>query len=403
MDVFNFRLEFEPGFIHFGAKIVMAAAALAASIPELDGAVKGGSPERRVQILRQVTDLFVSAADRLNEKQISVFDDVLVLLIERVEARTLAHLSDALSKIDLAPREVIRQLAFHSDASVAAPVLTKSNRLSEKDLIEIANTHSQQHLLAISGRKTLNEALTDTLIRHGDVNVSNALARNGGARFSECGYATLVGRAERDESLTEKLGLRLDIPAILLRELLATATDAVRARFLTGPRPVMQEKNQAPIAVIAEQISAVPPKPIDYTRAQSEVVALNRVGRLNDSMVNRFAVGHEYSNVVAALSFMSEVKIEAIKPLIENDRLYGLIVACKAARLSWATTTMIIRNRPECPPVTQRELEQGLEVFEGLLLSVAQWTIRFGADRIAAERSAHSDAAPAAFRPSRAV
>jgi uncharacterized protein (DUF2336 family) len=366
----------------------MAAAASMALIAELDSAVKGGS--RRAQILRQVTDLFVSNADRLNETQISLFDDVLVPLIEQAEARTLAHLSATLSEIDLAPRETVRQLAFHDDPAVAVPVLTKSNRLSEKDLIEITNTRGQQHLLAISGRKTINETLADALIRRGDVNVSNALAVNGGARFSECGYATLVGRAERDESLMEKLGLRWDIPAKLLRELLEAATDLVRARFLTAPRPAPQQKIQAP-AVIAEQISAALRKPIDYTHAKSEVVALNRAGRLNDSTVNRFAVGHEYTNVVAALSFMSDVKIEAIEPLIRSDRLYGLAVACKAARLSWSTTAMIIRNRPGCPPVTQQELEQCLEVFEALLLSVAQWTIRFGADRIAAKENDRSD------------
>ena len=359
----------------------MAAAAPTALIAELDGAIKGAS--RCLQVMGQLADLFVSNACRLNETQISLFDEVFVPLIERAEAPTLAHLSTTLAEIDLAPRDTILRLALHDDPVVAAPVLTKSNRLSEKDLIEIASTRSQQHLLAISGRKTLNEALTDALIRLGDVEVSSALARNGGAHFSECGYATLVGRAERDESLMEKLGLRWDIPAKLLRELLEKATDVVRARFLTAPRPIPQQKIQAP-AVVAEQASAVRPRPIDYTRAQNEVIALNRAGKLNDSTVNRFAVGCEYTNVVAALSFMSDVKIEAIEPLIKSDRLYGLIVACKAARLSWSTTTMIIRNRPGCPPVPQQGLEQGLEVFEALLLSVAQWTIRFGSDRIAA-------------------
>jgi uncharacterized protein (DUF2336 family) len=368
----------------------MATAASAALITELDDAVTGGSPERRMQILRQVTDLFLSDARRLDEAQISVFDEILVRLIERVEVRTLARLSVILSETEMAPRQAVRQLAFHDDASVAAPVLTKSDRLSEKDLIEIANTRGPQHLVAIAGRKTLNEALTDTLIRRGNADVFNALARNDVARFSECGYATLVGRAERDESLIEKLGLRLDIPGNLLRELLAMATDAVRARFLTAPRPVMGNKTQAPI-----EVGAVPPRPIDHTQAQNEVAALNRAAKLNDSAVNRFAVRREYANVVAALSFMTEVKIEAIQLLINSDRLYGLIVACKAARLSWSTTTMIILNRPECPPATEQELEQGLEVYQALSLSVAQWTIRFGSDRIAAKANERSGAAVA--------
>ncbi len=86
----------------------------------------------------------------------------------------------------------------------------------------------------------------------------------------------------------------------------------------------------------------------------------------------------EYTHVVAALALKADVKVEAIEPLLEPDRVYGLIVACKAARLTWSTTTMIVRNRPNCPPSTDRELEQCVAVFESLLLSVAQWTIRFG-------------------------
>ena len=64
------------------------------------------------------------------------------------------------------------------DPLVAAPVLRKSSCLSDKDLLEIAKSRGQQHLLAISDRKALSEALTDALMRFGDVNVSNALARN---------------------------------------------------------------------------------------------------------------------------------------------------------------------------------------------------------------------------------
>ncbi|MBA2403106.1 MAG: DUF2336 domain-containing protein [Bradyrhizobium sp.] len=361
----------------------MVAAASPNSIAEQAGAAKAESSQRDASILKQVADLFLSNADRLREAQIGAFDGILVPLIERMEAKALIHLSEALSTSDLAPRETIRKLALHNDPLVAAPVLRNSNRLSDKVLVEIAKTVSQQHLLAISGRKTLSEALTDALMRLGDVNVSNALARNAGAQFSECGYATLVGRAERDESLTEKLGLRLDLPANLLRELLAKATDIVRARFLTASRPVMGKVQGSGKAAAGQ---TAPRKKIDYAQAQGEVLALSRTGKLSDSIVNRYAVRGEYTNVVAALSLLSDVKIEAIEPLIEPERLYGLIVACRASRLSWSTMTMIIRNRPGCSPPTQRELEQAREVFDGLLLSVAQWTARFGADRITAKK-----------------
>ena len=247
--------------------------------------------------------------------------------------------------------------------------------------------------MAICDRKTLSEALTDALMRLGDVNVSNALARNAGAKFSECGYATLVGRAERDESLAEKLGLRLDMPGEF-----APGASRKGCRHRAGAVPdgaatCRAWKAQGSAAAGAGQTWRRP-KAIDYTQAQSEVLALNRAGKLNDSIVNRFAVRGEYTNVVAALALKTDVKVEAIAPLIESDRMYGLIVACKAARLSWSTTTMIVRNRPDCPPATQRELDQCVAIYKSLLLSVAQWTIRFGSDRILAKKNERAANAP---------
>ena len=149
----------------------MTAALLPELIAELDAAVKAGSPQRGDRILGQVTSLLLSNVDRLGEAQLSVLDDVLVHLIEQAEIGSLAELSRSLSRIEQAPRETVRRLAFHSDPSVAAPVLRNSGRLSENDLIEIAKTLDQQHLLAISERMTLSESLTDVLMRRGDADI----------------------------------------------------------------------------------------------------------------------------------------------------------------------------------------------------------------------------------------
>jgi hypothetical protein len=354
----------------------MSGKASAALIAELDDVIKAGSPSRQTRILKQVADLFQADVDRLDEIRTNVFDDVLIRLMERVDTQALIHLSTILSEIELAPRETVYRLAFHEDAAVAAPVLARSNRLSDAQLIEIAGTRGQQQLLAISARRNLSEALTEVLIGRGDAETLNALAQNAGARFSESSYGALIGNAERDESLVERLGLRLDIPAKLLRKVLAMASDAVWLRLSAASRPVANVKAQT------HAVAYAPSPPIDYTEVMNEVVALNRAGKLKDPTVNRFAVRGEHDKVVAALAFMTEVTAEEIEPLMTSGRLYGLIVACKAARLDWSTTTQIIRARPGCAPVTQRELEQGREVFDALLLSVAQWTVRFGGNRI---------------------
>lgn len=359
-----------------------------ALIADLEDAVRTGSSERRVQMLRQMTDLFLSDADRLNEQQISVFDNVLVRLMDRIEERTLAQLSGQLADLNAAPKEVVRTLAYHEEASVAGPVLRNSSRLEQADLMEIASKRGQDHLLAISGRASLDEALTDVLIKRGDRRVSQTLAGNQGAQFSTSGYSTLVQRSEHDEELACGLGLRLDIPLDLLRQLLIKATQAVRDKLLAKAPPELRDKIQSAISAIAEQIGVEPVKVVDYTRAQSAVLALNRAGNLNDSAVNRFALEGEYDNVVAAMSLLASVKTDAIETVLRNPKPDGLIVACRASRLSWSTVTMIIRNRPGMPPVAHEDLEQGKQVFDMLSLSSAQRTMRFWSAQTSAKRSA---------------
>jgi uncharacterized protein (DUF2336 family) len=126
-----------------------------AVIGELESALKDGSSAKRIETLRRVTDLFLDDADRLNEQQVKIFDDVLMHLIERIETKALVQLDSALAPVDNAPIEVIWRLADDDHIEVAGPVLVRSARLSDDDLVRIAERKSQQHLLAISGRASL--------------------------------------------------------------------------------------------------------------------------------------------------------------------------------------------------------------------------------------------------------
>ena len=65
----------------------------------LDAAFQSGSSKKCLAMRRQVTDLFLSEANRLNEEQISVFDNGLVQLAERIETRTLVKISEHLAPI----------------------------------------------------------------------------------------------------------------------------------------------------------------------------------------------------------------------------------------------------------------------------------------------------------------
>lgn len=354
----------------------MAASKSAALIAAgLEGASEQRSPERWSEILRQITSLFLTDAYRLSDAQIVLFDTVFHQLVERVDAQTLAVLSDKLSGISAAPPNTVRLLASHTDVLVAGPVLRRSNRLTDRNLVEIANLRSEEHMLEIASRQTVSASLSDELVARGELSVLSRLTQNLGAKFSEDGCAALVAKAMQNKALAEQVVRRSDLPPELRRQLAAKVTDD-RTRFLQTVPSSLQDKIQAAVATTVERAELPAPTHADYSAAKAKMVELSRKGGLNDRSVNGFAVKREYVDVVAALSFLSGASVEVILPLLHTAELDGLVVACKAARLNWSTTTMVVRHRPAAIAVAEKELEQARAVFDGLSISVAQRTIR---------------------------
>ena len=327
----------------FGGKSADEWAQPLSLIEELESAVREKSAENRIKTLRRITDLFLRDADRLNEEQINVFDDVVCALAERIEKTALAELSKRLAPVDAAPMRVVTRLARDDDIAVAAPVLTGSRRLATADLVQIAQTKSQAHLLAISERATLEPKLTDVLVVRGDKNVVSALAKNAGASFSDTGFTRLVERAEGDDGLGEIVGLRKDLPGNLLQELLRRATDIVRQKILSLTPPERREAIERVIARIGKSIGKNSEH--DYSDAERSVAALAASGGLNEAALLRFVQKRQSDELVVALARLGSAPIGTVAHLLKGQRNDAVLFPCKAAGLIWPTVEFILRDR----------------------------------------------------------
>lgn len=313
-----------------------------ALMSELEDALQSGAPERRVALLRRITDLFLSDANRLNEDQVSLFDDLLTHLAHRIEERVLSQISIKLAPVPNAPINMITLLANDDNIAVAGPVLAQSNRIAEDDLIQIAKSKSQTHLLAIAIRASLSEALTDILIERGDKRVVGKLARNSGARFSNGGYEIVVNRAEGDDELGENLGLRFDIPLSLLKQLLMQATNLVRSRLLAAADPEKQKEIQEAMMSVAEELGLGAFGYRDLAAAEGVVKRLNREGKLNERVLMGFAQQRKFDEVTATLALFTRSSADFIADLLQSDNHTGLLITCKTVRLDWETANAIL-------------------------------------------------------------
>jgi uncharacterized protein (DUF2336 family) len=346
-------------------------------IAELEDAVQSGSPQKRVETLRQVTNLFLHDGARLNEDQIQVFDDVLCLLIARVESRAKAELAARLAPIDYAPFEVIQHLARDNEITVAGSVLANSSRLRTSDLVEIASTRSQDHLLAISGRTNLPEAVTDVIVDRGERKVIRKLATNASARFSDAGYSGIVARADADDELTEILGLRVDLPLKFLRDLLRRATEAVRARLAANAPPGLQEEIKKILRTIAGAAGEDESTKRDFSRAEALVKLLYDLHELNDDAIVKFAAAKKFDEIAASLAILNGVTTDLMARLLEGPRSDIVLIPCKSAGLNWPTVETILRTRPLQPPIDEQTLKLALRDYGKLSAETAERTLRF--------------------------
>jgi hypothetical protein len=346
-------------------------------IAELEDAVRSGSPEKRVGTLRRVTDLFLNGGERLSDEQVKVFDDVLCLLITRVESRVRAELGTRLAPLDYAPSEVIQQLARDVEIAVAGAVLASSSRVKTSVLVEVASTKGQEHLLAISGRIDLPEVVTDVIVDRGERRVIRKLANNASARFSDAGYAGIIARAEADDELTEILGLRINLPLKFLRDLLRRATDAVRARLLAIAPPQLQEEIKRILKAIVNVTGEENSSARDFGRAEALVKLMKDLDELDDAAVIKFAGARKFDEVAASLAILNQVSTDMMARLLEGPRSDLVLIPCKSAGLNWPAVDAILRNRPLKQPIAEQTLKLAWKDYRKLSVETAQRTLRF--------------------------
>jgi uncharacterized protein (DUF2336 family) len=355
-------------------------------VDEIETIINIGSAEKRLATIKSVTDLFVSSAGSFNDEQIELFDGLLERLIKTIELRAvadvsariaLAEMSVQLAPIAQAPPAVVRHLARHDEIAVAGPVLTESARLRTEDLVEIAETKGEQHLLAISGRWWLKEVITDALLARRYPTVSRRIVSNPGARVSAAGFAIVVGQAESDPELAIETGIRVDLPSGLRNQLLRNATEAVRSRLLLRAPPHLFEEIRNAIAAVAAGANREMSNVRDFTAAKRLVARLKNNGELNEATLFAFAKQRKYEETVAALAELSRSTIEIIRPLMQSVRDDGVLIPCRAAELSWETVSAVLESRFATGSMASHELAKASGQFARITTENARRLLRF--------------------------
>lgn len=346
-------------------------------IDDLESVIADKNIGGRAMILRRVTDLFVMASGKLSDEQVSLFDEVMVRLLQEIETSALAAFGHILATVPDAPPKVVRMLALDDAIDVAGPILSYSRRVDDVTLIEGAKTKSQAHLLAISRRKSLAESVTDILVERGDQQVVLSAAENLGATFSEFGYSKLVQRSSRDDDLAVCVWSRPEIPRQHLLKLFSEASESVRLE-LTSKDPRKANVILEIIAQASHQIhTRAREKSAGYAAAFAQVQSLHESGGLGETQLAEFARAGKFDETMISLSFLCELPIALVERAFIDERSEQVIVIAKAFCLAWETVKVVLLLQDRIKNDAKRKLDQHFETFTRLQMETAKKAIRF--------------------------
>ena len=344
---------------------------------QAEPAVEKGTFGRRSELLARVTDLFVQGAARFDDQDIAQFDDVIMRLAVDIELSARALLAVRLAPIPNAPPNVIRALAFDDAIDVAGPVLSTSERLDNPTLVENARTKGQEHLLAISRRRSLSEIVTDVLVARGDRRVVLSTVDNPGARFSTAGFEAVVQRSAGDDRLAGSVGARPDIPPRLFSKLLTLASEAVRAKLEAEHPQAMREVRRA-VAEVTDRIRTETLEPArDYGLARRVVDKLHQSGQLHDAAVAGFAKAARFEETTIALARMSDLPVPFFERALAQEGSETVLILARVIGLSWFTVKEILSLRVGKRIIPAHKLAESLAQFERLKPATANEIVRF--------------------------
>jgi uncharacterized protein (DUF2336 family) len=361
-------------------------------VSEVEDAIASRDAVRRVETLRRMTDLFVEQEPSLQEGHIEVFDEVILRLSRDLEQRARLELSETFSDLGRAPRKVIRSLAFDLDGAVARPVLERSSRLDEDDLVMIARARGQDHLLAISKRDALSERVTDVLVDRGDRAVVRSVAGNGGARFSHDGFGQLLDKAREDLPLQESLRARGDLPQQHLAQLVEIAQEQVRRNLNSELGGQAAQAVDAAVAGAASALSQTSSQALLTDNFDDAIRAVQRKassGRLFEDDVTDWIKAGRIEEALAALAHLASVPMSIVANAYRSPHYDPLLFILRSVRFSWPTFKAFLTAKTG-RPLSPEAMRGAFEAFQQLTVPTAQRVVRF---TVARERASQTDAA----------
>ncbi|WP_188259421.1 DUF2336 domain-containing protein [Azospirillum tabaci] len=199
---------------------------------------------------------------------------------------------------------------------VAFPILRHAEKLSEGLLLDILRERRPAKELAIAGRRSVSPAVSDALVRNGNVIVITELLRNRGAVIPEPSLHSVLDRWGGVATVNEAMAARPDLSAAVVEKLILFVSEEIRNRLIRTHR-----LNPRLIGILVERareaVTLLLLKPLTPREADVELLARHLLirGRLSAPLLFRALCAGEIALFDAGMAVRANLPPENARQL----------------------------------------------------------------------------------------
>ena len=339
---------------------------------------KEPSSERRRDLLRSVTSLFLERPADYTEEERQHFSEILGTVARSMETEVRMELARRLATIAEAPRELVIQLAHDDEVSVAAPILENSAALTQEDLLDIIERCGNAHRAVVATRPDVDETISDALVDHGNDEVVGVLMGNKAACISPKTIEKVAVRATGNEDLQAPLISREDLPADVMHEMYWAVSEKLRARILERSAELDPEVVDK-VLVQMERKVLKGSKSNERERSQAEEFIDRKIAtrELSEALLVELVRTNRLEELACGFAHLVKVDAATAERILHDPSGEALAIACKAMRFDRSTFSTLALLAPSEKRRGLESTRELLDLYEQMPPDVALRAMRF--------------------------
>ncbi|MEP3049646.1 MAG: DUF2336 domain-containing protein [Roseibium sp.] len=262
---------------------------------------RSSSSEKKNQLTDHVSGLLAARDEDTGSDETRLLNNVLEGVYDDLPVEAKQQMSARLAETKATSSKLAASMA-NDELEIAQAVLEKSEVLLEEDILKLAESKGEGHLMALAKRDHVSKNVSDLLVKRGSKAVKHAVAANLGADLDEPVFESLV------KDMPKHLGDRI-------RHLRKSNEELIGDLF----------KDDGEIASGSE----LPRRPSKMS-PQAWLFGIKSGKTTLNKAVYQLAQEHNLFDVVALLSYFAGLDLKYVLNLMVRFDATGIATVCRA-------------------------------------------------------------------------